>query len=220
MKKGFLAVLVCAALLSQAPGGNSTPDEEWELVFERGDLRVQRREYRGSELQEIQGTTRLRASLAATMALLRDAPYNHHWVYRSGGARILQQTGYSQAYVYGIVDAPWPMHDRDTVVRFDYTQDPQTGIITIGITNFPDFIPPEGSLVRVPDFGGFWRLQPEGDGWIAVTYQVYGDPGGSIPVWIANYAAALSVTRTLQNMTWAVQRYADMTSAEVAEPNE
>ena len=74
--------------------------------------------------------------------------------------------------------------------------------------------------MRVPDCGGFWRLQPEGDGWIAVTYQVYGDPGGSIPVWIANYAAALSVTRTLQNMTWAVQRYADVSSAEVAEPNE
>ena len=220
MNKALLTVLVFAATLWLAPPGHGTPDPGWELVFERGDLRVQRREYRGSPLQEIKGTTRLKASLAATMALLKDAPYNHHWVYRSGGARILEQTGYAQAYVYGIVDAPWPMHDRDTVVRFDYTQDPQTGIITIDITNFPDFIPPEESLVRVPDFGGFWRLQPEGDGWIAVTYQVYGDPGGSIPVWIANYAAALSVTRTLQNMTSAVREYAGTTSAEVAEPTQ
>lgn len=211
-------MLVFAATLSQALPGHSTPENGWELVFERGDLRVQRREYRGSELQEIKGTTRLRASLAATMALLKDAPYNDQWVYRSGGARVLQQTGYSQAYVYGVVDAPWPMHDRDTVVRFDYTQDPRTGIITIEITNFPDFIPPEEPLVRVPDFGGFWQLRPEGDGWIAVTYQVYGDPGGRIPVWIANYAAALSVTRTLQNMTGAVQNYAGATSAEVVEP--
>jgi hypothetical protein len=180
---------------------------EWEPVYDSDNLVVMRRDYHGSALKEIRGVTRLQASLNAVMALLKDAGFNHRWVYRSGGARILKENGYAQAYVYGVVDAPWPMSDRDTVVRFDYRQDPASREIHIGITNFPEFIPPEQGLVRVPDFGGFWHLRPLPDAGVEVTYQVYGDPGGFIPVWAANHAAALSVIRTLQNMESAIQGY-------------
>lgn len=207
----FLSILLASPCLQ----ANS-----WQAAFEAQDLVVQRRDYQGSELAEIKGMTRVKASLNALMALLKDAPFNRHWVYRSGGARILQESGYSQAFVYGIVDSPWPMLDRDTVVRFDYEQQAKTKAITIAITNFPEFIPLEDGLVRVPKFGGYWKLQPEEGGWVGVTYQVYGDPGGWIPAWVANKAALRSVIKTLQNMQWAVSRYENATSAFVAEPAE
>jgi hypothetical protein len=193
------------------------PALAWQLVHDAGGVRVERRDYAGSPLQEVRGKTRVQATLNAVMALLKDAPFNARWVYRSGGARILAQNGYEQAYVYGVVDAPWPMSDRDTVVRFDYQQDPQTRTIRIDIVNFPDYIPPLDGLVRVPEFGGFWLLRPEPGGWVEVTYQVYGDPGGFIPVWLANQAAAVSVTRTLLNMDAAVKVYADARSPHVQE---
>ena len=189
----------------------------WEQVVSSDNLVVERRDYAGSDLQEIRGVTRVEAPLNAVMALLKDADFNRNWVYRSGGARILEEHGYEQAYVYGIVDAPWPMQDRDTVVRFDYRQDPETGEIMITINNFPHFIPPEKNYVRVPDFGGFWALRPEPDGWVEVTYQVYGNPGGLIPVWLANFAAVTSVTRTLQRMDAAVQSYLGARSPYVKE---
>jgi len=180
---------------------------EWEIVYEAENLRVQRRDYAGSELDEIKGVVRVKATLNAVMALLKDAQFNREWVYRSGGASILQEAGYAQAYVYGVVDAPYPMRDRDTVVRFDYHQDQETKEITVTITNFPAFIAEKADLVRVPRMGGFWHLKPEKDGWVKVTYQVYGDPGGWIPVWLANRAAVMSVQETLRNMTSAVSRY-------------
>ena len=181
--------------------------ENWERVFAGEGLVVERRDYPGSTLKEIKGVTRVKASLNAVMALLKDAAFNHEWVYRSGGARILEEQGYERAFVYGIVDAPWPMQDRDTVVRFDYRQQESTGDITITISNVPNYLPAQGGYVRVPDFGGYWRLRPQGDGWVEVTYQVFGNPGGWIPVWVANYAALTSVTKTLQNMQWAVKHY-------------
>lgn len=186
--------------------------DQWELLYDSGNLRVLRRDYAGSELDEVRGVVRLKASLNSVMALLKDADFNPHWVYRSGGAKILQESGYAEAYVYGIVDAPFPMDDRDTVVRFDYQQDPVTKHITINITNFPNFIPEKTGLIRVPEIGGYWYLVPETDGWVEVTYQVYGDPGGWIPVWLANKAAALSVQFTLQNMASAVKRHARASS--------
>tara|TARA_R110001599_G_scaffold353870_1_gene601394 strand:- start:190207 stop:190779 length:573 start_codon:yes stop_codon:yes gene_type:complete len=184
-------------------------------VDENG-LLVERRAYSGSELREIRGRIRLNTSLNAVMALLKDADFNHQWVYRSVGARILQEEGYARAYVHGVIDAPWPMQDRDTVVRFDYWQE-QSADITITITNVPDYLPQTGDYVRVPDFGGYWLLRPERDGWVEVTYQVFGDPGGWIPVWVANYAAVTSVTRTLQAMGAAVERYTNARSEFVRE---
>jgi hypothetical protein len=185
----------------------------WELLLEDENLRVLQRPYAGSALNEIKGVTHVKASLNALMALLKDAEFNQQWVYSSGGASILNENGYAQAYVYGIVDAPWPMRDRDTVVRFDYQQQAETKAITIAITNFPNFIATKDDFVRVPDFGGYWKLRPENEGWVEVIYQVYGDPGGLIPVWLANYAAARSVTKTLQNMQSAVKRYENAQSA-------
>ena len=190
--------------------------ESWETVVDSEGLLVERRAYAGSALQEIRGVIRLETSLNAVMALLKDAEFNRHWVYRSGGARILEESGYARAYVYGIVDAPWPMQDRDTVVRFDYRQD-ESGEITITINNFPDYLPQVEGYVRVPDFGGYWRLRPQQDGRVEVTYQVYGDPGGWIPVWVANYAAVTSVTRTLQAMDSAVKHFTNDHSAFVRE---
>ena len=195
-----------------------SPATAWELIIDQDTLRVERRPYAGSQLMEIRGTTWLRASLDAIMALLRDDSYNRYWVYRSGGARILREFGHIQAWVYGIVDAPWPIADRDTVVRFDYRQSPVNGVITIDIRNFPDFVPQEAAYVRVPDFGGFWQLRPLEDGKVEVIYQVHGDPGGWIPIWLANRAALVSVERTLRNMSRAVLRYADATAEYIAEP--
>jgi hypothetical protein len=191
--------------------------KNWELVYNEDKLRIERRDYAGSALDEIKGVVRVKASLNAVMALLKDASFNQQWVYRSSGARVLEESGYAQAYVYGVVDAPLPMSDRDTVVRFDYLQNPATREITVTITNVPDFIAPKANLVRVPAMGGHWGVKPVADGWVEVTYQIYGDPGGWIPTWVANQAALISVKKTLLNLANVVPRYADARSEFVVE---
>ncbi len=208
-----LALLVAITVAGVVP----RPALAWQLVHADDSLRVEQRDYPGSPLLEVRGVLSLQTTMNAVMALLRDADFNDQWVYRSGGARILAQKGYSRAYVYGVVDAPWPMQDRDTVVRFDYQQDPVTRAVLITITNFPDYLPPVDGLVRVPEFGGFWQLEPEAPDRVRVTYQVRGHPGGMIPVWLANRAAARSVLQTLRNMPGAVRRYDGVRSPHVLE---
>ncbi|MEM1156175.1 MAG: START domain-containing protein [Pseudomonadota bacterium] len=209
--KPVLALLVLLLIWVTPAAG-----EEWTRLIDTNELQVDSRPYPGSSLQEVRGVIYLETSLNAVMALLKDADYNEQWVFRSGGARVVKEEGYERAYVHGVVDAPWPMQDRDTVVRFDYEQ-ADDGDITISIVNFPDFLPVTEPYVRVPDFGGFWKLKPVGGGCVEVTYQVYGDPGGWVPVWMANYAAQTSVARTLENMPRAVKRYRDAHSDKVRE---
>lgn len=210
LSDAFVAVIWLLALASPL----LTHANDWQAVFEGDRVLVEQRTYDNSPLMELRGQTRLTGSLNAVMALLKDAGYNNHWVFRSGGARVLQSSGYEQSYVYGVVDAPWPMQDRDTVVRFDYAQHPVTRIVTIKISNHPEFIPHRPGLVRVPDFGGFWQLRPLPGGHVDVIYQVHGNPGGWVPTWLANYAAQISVSQTLSNMPTAVARYYSAANAD------
>ena len=207
------AALSCGCLLLFALPllalGAGQADTAWRLRHSEGVLQVHSRPHAESSIEEFRGVTRVSARLSAVIALLQDADYNHHWVYRSGGATVLDRQGIATTWVYGVVDAPLPIRDRDTVVRFDLRQDPDSRVITIDILNQPDLVPPVAGLVRVPRFGGFWRLRPLAGGEVAVTYQVYGDPGGWVPAWLANYAALRSVIGTLQTMPVALQRYAD-----------
>lgn len=211
-----LILALCSSTAAERAAAGENRDG-WETVYQQGELSVQRRDYQGSTLDEVKGVVRVRASLNALMALLKDDAFNQDWVYRSGGARIVETSGYARAWVYGVVDAPFPMQDRDSVVRFDFHQDAATRDITISITNEPRFLPSKPDLVRVPDMGGFWRLQPEPEGWVKVTYQVYGDPGGWVPVWLANQAALASVQNTLSNMVEVVDRFAGASSDHVRE---
>ena len=200
-------VLLGGLLAAVLVAGPATADGEWQMRHEQGELKVESRPYATSSIEEFRGQTTVNATLPAVIALLRDAPNNRNWVYRSGGARILASEGLARTWVYGVVDAPAPMQDRDTIVRFDLAQDPVSRVVTIDIVNQPLYLPEEPGRVRVPDFGGFWRLEPIGNSDIRVTYQVYGDPGGWVPVWLANYAALRSVVGTLEAMPAALKRY-------------
>ena len=131
------------------------PPGEWETLIADENLLIERRPYAGSALKEIRGVTRIQSSLSAAVALLRDARFNPQWVYRSGGATVLQANGDSSAYVYGVVDAPWPIQDRDTVVRFNYQQDPFSKTITISIRNLPADYPRQKEICTSTRF---WRL--------------------------------------------------------------
>lgn len=191
--------------------------DDWDLVYKNELLSVSTRLYQQSPLKEIKGTTKVKASLSSLVALFQDAEFNDEWVYRSGGAKIVKKTSDYSAYVYGVVDAPWPMRDRDTIVRFDLKQNRSNKEILISISNFPHYLPKNSFLVRVPDFGGYWLLKPITKGWVEVTYQVHGHPGGLIPIWLANKAAIRTVIKTLENIQSAADRYTHIKLEFIAE---
>ena len=66
------------------------------------------------------------------------------------------------------------------------------------------------------DYIGAYMVGSTG-GWVELTYQIHGDPGGWIPAWLANQAALLSVRHTLENLGAVVHRYANVRSDFVAE---
>ncbi|MCP5425151.1 MAG: START domain-containing protein [Gammaproteobacteria bacterium] len=193
---------------------------DWQLIHDEEAIQVFTRPVLGSPIRELRGTTTVHSSLSALVALLQDADANAEWVYHSGGVKVLQRISERESMVYAITEAPWPIADRDAIIRFSLTQNPQTLAVTIAMTAVPDYLPPQPSYVRMPVFQGFWLLQPRPHGDVDVVCQLHAEPGGVLPTWLANPAAERAAFRTLANLRAIITqpKYQEQRLAFITEP--
>ena len=89
-------------------------------------------------------------------------------------------------YVYIETRLPWPVSDRDTVLRAFVTQNPETYVIDVRMTSEPDRTPRRKGYIRMPHMEGHFVFTPKGKNQLEATYQVILDPGGHVPVFMAN----------------------------------
>ncbi|MEZ5582488.1 MAG: START domain-containing protein [Candidatus Competibacteraceae bacterium] len=192
----------------------------WELIRDEAAIQVFARTVPGSKIKELKGITQVRAPLAGIVALLQDAEANVEWVYHSGGVSVLAQVSEREAYVYAITEAPWPIADRDAIIRFSLQQNPRDRVVTITMIGHPDYIELQPTYVRMPVFEGFWQLTPLPNGWVKIVCQLHAEPGGYIPDWLANSAAQKAAYQTLVNLRKIISRpkYQNATLNFVQEP--
>ena len=121
------------------------------------------------------------------MNFLWDVKNYTTWQYNMIEAEMLSNSGREEMAYRSIVDAPWPVDDRELVLKVKVISDSlQTRIF---IQNFSyEKLPPE-DVVRIPLFDAAWKIIPVGNK-LKVTYTLRIDPGGAVPAWLANIALA------------------------------
>ena len=86
-----------------------------------------------------------------------------------------------------LIDAPWPVENREVIVNMKSWE--SDSVIQITIQHIPyEPAPPDG-YVRVPYFKAHWVIEPNGND-LKITYTLRIDPGGSVPAWLVNIAMA------------------------------
>ena len=180
--------------------------DKWELSTSRPGVKVYTRPVQGSSFMELKGVTKIQTAISAVVALLDDVKFHQEWVPNSGGVSILKRLNPKEAYVRGIILAPWPFYDRDMIARFLLRQDPDTLIITIHMTSISDYHPLQKGYVRVARMSGLWKITPMADDVVEIIYQIHIDPGGVLPAFLVNRFALQNVYQTLNNMRQAVKK--------------
>jgi hypothetical protein len=122
------------------------------------------------------------------------------WQYNVIKTEVLEVISELEVIYRAEVKAPWPVSNRDLVVRLKIEQDPVTKVMTFTIISIPDYIPEYKGIVRVPKSEGKWVITPKVDR-LAIDYSFVVDPGGSIPSWLLNLSIAEGPHRTFSNLT-------------------
>ena len=179
--------------------------EDWTLAHDENGITVHTRPVEGSGIAEFKGEAIIEAPVSAISDLLRDSDRLKTWFPNTPESKLLTRDG-NVSVQYSVLGTPWPMSDRDNVLRSTRTVDEATGTITIVLEADPDSHPEQSGRVRVRRANGKWTLVPRGANQSHVTFQMHLEPGGGIPEWMINARVVETPFEALTNMREKVAR--------------
>jgi hypothetical protein len=176
-------------------------DQGWTLTSNEDGIRVEERLTTPETLSEFRGDTQIAAALANVRALLEDLDHGDAWIAGCVEVTAFDGPRTSDRAVYLRMGAPWPLADRDVVLRMRIDTDGE-GRVHLAFENIPSqvrlHIP---RIVRMRSVRGEYLLEPINDGRaVRVMYRLLADPGGGIPVWLTNWWMPQLVHETLGNL--------------------
>jgi len=152
----------------------------------------------GRALPILTGTTTMNASAERIAAWVAAVHTYTDWQHNCEEARVIPQPDGSRL-TYNRIGSPWPVSDRDVVLRSTRTNRPDGSIhIEFRSTEDANLAVPRG-VVRMPRLLGSYELTPVAGG-AHVVYTVDSDPGGSLPTWLVRQASKDLPYFTLKNL--------------------
>lgn len=187
-------------------------DVPWRPDGDSDGIALFTRQIPGQPLRDFKGIVQIDAPMAQVAATLADVSTMHEWFFLLREARFVRGAYTPDAHMYMSIKGIWPMSDRDVVAHVTVRQDPVTLAIHIDARNEDGVMPPQPGHVRIPRMKSSWTLRPVSAGRTEVELQGHGDPGGWIPLSIANFVVTTLPRQCLQKLRVHVARpeYRDM----------
>ncbi len=192
----ILTIFVILACLS--PAGAVNPDDEWTHLFTKDGIAVYRRTAPETGLCAFKGVGLVDARPSVVGSVLQDISAYPQWVDRCRESVLLKEIGSDTKIFYSVVDTPLPFKDRDVILRNKTAYDAEKGALEITFDVFNQIlVPPKDDYCRVSDLYSKYLIEPYQDNKTRVTVIYQGDPGGNIPVTIANWVATRRYPHTV-----------------------
>ncbi len=122
------------------------------------------------------------------------------WVHKFYDTKVIKKINSDNYYYHTKIDSPWPVADRDMVIKFRKEFDQKTGIIVCYIDGVSSYIKEIDGCIRIKEFRGFWKIIPIEKNKTKLISQVYADPGGKAPSWAVNSMMVNGPVDTFQKL--------------------
>jgi hypothetical protein len=200
---GLVPAGVALAATSNAADSGTGTVGPWEHVLEKDGIVVERRKIEGSSLKEFVGRGVIDAPITRVLAVIRDANRRGEWMPNTHTAYLVEENMTSRTQVaYHRTKAPWPVSDRDSINSAELLVEPAKHRVFLPFHSIENAkIPPVKGVVRMPALRGHWILVPvEGGKATRAEYQVFANPGGILPDWVANLASKKLPLETISGL--------------------
>lgn len=184
----------------------------WQHEGTAHGIAIYTRHIAGQPLRDFKGVMQIDAPMAQVAATLADVSTMHEWFFLLREARFLRGAYTFDSHMYMAIQGIWPMSPRDMVAHVTVRQDPTTLAIHIDAQSQDGLMPPQPGHVRIPRMRSSWTLRPLPAGKTEVQLEGHGDPGGWIPLRIANFVVTTLPRQCLEKLRQHVAKpaYRDM----------
>lgn len=198
--RALLAALSLTGMLwlDGSQGFAHSDEPRWEMTGQRDGIRSFESARPGRPLSAYRAQMELSADPWDALAVLEDVDRACEWTSHCGEMRKLRAASERDLTVYARMDAPWPVRDRDVVVRVRVGIEPRELLVAIDSLN--GAAPAQAGVVRMPRFVAHYRFQWLESQRTSVEYQIDVDPGGTLPDWLKRIVARDLAHNTLADL--------------------
>ena len=177
---------------------------EWQNVMSKDGIDVYTRLSPGSAFHEFKGETIMDAPRDACVGVLKDVSKQTQWMPDTKTAKLVRTIDDKSDVLYHVTAMPWPLQDRDSVVRRDFL--PEPGAMIVNFRAVKDLQAPETKTnLRINDITGQWIFHAIDASHTRVTYSMRCNPGGNIPATVVNTMSKSLPYETLMGMKQMVK---------------
>ena len=129
--------------------------------------------------------------------MILDNDRSPEWVPNCTESREIKRLDTRTTWVYSVTDSPWPVSDRDTVVKFIFEEIEPNHKYRVLMQAQLDLIPLVEGQVRIPYSKIYFLLKQVGADTIEIEYGLDVDPGGALPKWMVRRTARDTLIETI-----------------------
>jgi len=171
---------------------------EWVRIDETRGITVSRQRDESAGIPAFRGKGVLRGNVLQMLSLMHDVEAVARWAYGIDDAKLIARESERTDYIYLHSDVPWPIRDRDMVVRRDIVVLEKASKFRIELTCTPDKVPEKSGIVRVKDCQSTFILHRHSVDKTELDYVMSLDPAGHLPKWVGGWVAKHVPFRTLE----------------------
>jgi hypothetical protein len=149
-----------------------------------------------SKFKSIKVECELKCSLEKLENCLLDFEKYTHWQFNTIESKALKKISDAEFIYYAKIDAPWPVSDRDMVVKLQTKRSDNQLIVTANSEK--GILAEKKDLVRVPASRSQWIIEEKGKDLLEINYSIQIDPGGNVPAWLVNWVCANAPLQSFQ----------------------
>ncbi len=159
---------------------------KWKLEKDKNGIKIYSNVPAGETLKQVKVYTTVHASLSSIVFLLIDVPNYPNWIYNCSGSNCLKKINKREMIYYSVAHVPWPLDNRDIVLKNEVSQNEKTKIVYSISTPLLNIVPKKKGMIRIDDMYGKWTITPIKNGNVFIEYFIKVDVGGNVPNWIVN----------------------------------
>lgn len=173
--------------------------DEWVYEREKKGIKVFTKKGKWGNLRDSKAVMVVSGTPQQIYTFLTDFSNYNTWYPRCSKSRVLAKLSEDEMIVQLYFDAPWPVKDRDCILRIKTVRDAKTGAITIYQTSEPKYSREESDVVRIQQIQAVWKLTPKNGG-TEIINEYASNPGGNIPDWMTNTQSVENPLATFENI--------------------
>lgn len=178
--------------------------DDWFMEREQKGIKVFTKKSRWGKLKDSKAVMLVTASPEEMLKLIVDFDNYPNWIPRCKMAKRVANISGHEFIGYMHYNCPWPIPDRDCVVRVR-TEKLPTGIVRVVMTSEPRYVKEKEGIVRIEQMSSTWTLVPKPNG-TEVANEYTSNPGGEIPDWLTNTQSVDQPMSTFENIQVKVNK--------------